>query len=189
MWPPDSEEPREPTGGTSKPCDAAAIVPFLLLLAIAIVLAVHLGTVVAALYEVAIRRDAIVLLVLRDLSLGVMVASLGFLLVALLRDPGRRWRIAAVAILLINSVCFGVFAQARADETRRRVVGDNLRNLARALLEYEREHGWDVPTAPDMQLYDFRADKRLSPDPLPREEGTRMHGVMPKQDLHETPSP
>lgn len=87
------------------------------------------------LYQIDLRRDAILLLTVRDLSLAVLVLCGGYVLSSLVCNWGKAGRLVAVYILILSAVSFGF--STYLEQRLRSSVQDNLEQFRRAVQNHE----------------------------------------------------
>ena len=132
--------------GRLRPRAKAGIAVFMIFLVIAAVLLAYRATAILELYRRGLRRDAILLLTARDVSLAIVVCSFGFLLSSLIHYRGKLRPIVSAIVLILGACSCGV--SANAEQGMRLRIQNNLEHLRRAIEEYQdRERSSGLPTA------------------------------------------
>jgi hypothetical protein len=90
------------------------------------------------LFERGLRRDALLLIVIRDLSLATVISCGGYLLCSFIFNLTTRQRVVALGILVVFAFSFAI--SGYTEQRLRSRVQDNLQQLHSALDDYERNH-------------------------------------------------
>ena len=131
----NANNPANSTVHTSRRRNTVGIVLLLIVvLLVAAFLAYRLGAI-GHLYQIGIRRDAILLLTVRDVSLAVLALSGGYVLSSLVCKWRTTGRVVAVLCLAFSSVTFGFGAYL--EQRLRSRVQDNLEQFRRAVENYK----------------------------------------------------
>jgi hypothetical protein len=96
-------------------------------------------TEVCRLYELGIRRDALRLIAIRDLSFAAAILCGGYFLCSLIFKGRTRQRVVASVFLVVFACSYVV--SGYAEHRQRSRVRANLEQLGKALEKYERELG------------------------------------------------